>query len=74
MSELAIAVPCDYTDVWMAQKQRRLHGDFEDDLVIAAAMRVKADLLVTADKALLLHAPVAAVDLADAVKYLEDLA
>ena len=74
LSELAIVVPCDHTDVWMAQKQRRLHGDFEDDLVIAAAMRVKADLLVTADKALLLHAPVAAVDVADAIKYLEDLA
>ena len=24
LSELAIAVPCDYTDVWMAQKQRPL--------------------------------------------------
>ena len=74
LSELAIAVPCDHTDVWMAQKQRRLHGDFGDGLVVAAAMRVKADLLVTADKALLLHAPVAAVDVADAIKYLEDLA
>ena len=74
LSELAIAVPCDHTDVWMAHRQRRLHGDFEDDLVIAAAMRAKADLLVTSDESLLRHAPVAAVDVPDAIKYLEDLA
>lgn len=74
MSELAIAIPCDHTDVWMAQRQKRIHSDFEDDLVIAAAIRAKADLLVTSDEALLRHAPVAAMDIADASKYLEDLA
>lgn len=37
-------------------------------------MRAKADLLVTSDESLLVHAPVAAVDVSDAIKYLEDLA
>ena len=39
MQAIACAVPLDHTDVWMAAKQRALHGDFEDDLVIASAMR-----------------------------------
>lgn len=60
MAALATAVPCDHTDVWLAGKQRRLHGDYEDDLVIAAAMRSGADLLVTYDEELRDHATVAA--------------
>ena len=47
LSQLATPVPCDLSDIWMASKQRKLHSDYEDDLIIAAAMRAKADLLVT---------------------------
>lgn len=48
-------------DVWMAQRHEDVHGDFEDDLIIATALRTKADLLVTNDKALIVDCPVAAV-------------
>ena len=41
LSQLATPVPCDLSDIWMASKQRNLHSDYEDDLIIAAAMRAK---------------------------------
>ena len=71
MQEIACAVPLDHTDVWVAAKQRVLHGDFEDDLVIAAAMRGKVAYLVTNDEALLRHCPVAALSVPDMCKVLE---
>lgn len=71
MQAIACAVPLDHTDVWMASKQRALHGDFEDDLVIASAMRGKVDYLVTNDETLLRHCPVAALNATDMCKLLE---
>ena len=47
LSQLATPVPCDLSDIWMASRQRELHSDYEDDLIIAAAIRAQADLLVT---------------------------
>lgn len=73
LSELATPVPCDLSDIWLAKKQRALHNDYEDDLLIAAAMRAHADLLVTNDVALCSHAPVAAMCVADALRYLKTL-
>lgn len=52
MEENATAVGLDVSDVWVASKQRPLHKDFEDNLVVAAAMRSKASCLVTNDAAL----------------------
>ena len=71
LQEMACAVPLDHTDVWMASKQRVLHADFEDDLIIAAALRARADYLVTNDEGLLRHCPVAALDARDMVALLE---
>ncbi len=73
LTEIALAVGADHTDVWVAQKQRRLHSDFEDDMVIAAAVRSKADLLVTEDKKLAANAPVATASVAKALEWLEAL-
>lgn len=70
MNNLSASVGCDQSDIWVAEKQRDVHDDFEDDLIIAAAMRSNADLLVTNDEKLLLHCPVAALCPADAVKLL----
>lgn len=70
MQNISTAVGCDQSDVWLAQKQRRLHGDYEDNLIIAAALRAKASLLVTNDEQLLKHCPVAALSAADALKLL----
>lgn len=73
MCEIATAVGCDQADVWLARKRKRLHRDFEDNLVLSAADRAKADLLVTNDDQLRRHAPVAAMSVADALSYLESL-
>lgn len=61
MDEIATAVGADSSDVWLARKYQRIHADFEDCMVLAAAQRAKADYLVTNDEALLRHAPVAAL-------------
>lgn len=45
-------------DVWLAEKYQDLHPDFEDDLVIAVAQRIKADYLVTNDHTLIAKSPV----------------
>lgn len=61
MDEIATAVGADSSDVWLVRKYQRIHADFEDCMVLAAAQRAKADYLVTSDEALLRHAPVAAL-------------
>ena len=65
MRELGTAVGADDSDLWLAQKYRELHDDFEDDLILAACTRVSADYLVTNDAKLLRHAPVAALTPSD---------
>lgn len=69
--EVAEVVGSDFADAHIAQKQRLLHDDYEDNLVVAAAMRMDADFLVTSDATLLKHAPVAALAPADATKWLQ---
>ena len=65
MDEIATAVGADSSDVWLARKYQRIHTDFEDCMVLAAAQRAKADYLVTSDETLLRHAPVAALSVED---------
>ncbi|MBR3157486.1 MAG: PIN domain-containing protein [Atopobiaceae bacterium] len=60
MCELATAVGADGSDVWLAEKYRRIHSDFEDNLVLAACKRANANYLVTNDKSLIAHADVLA--------------
>lgn len=73
LDENATAVGCDQFDVIRARKGRRLHNDYEDNLVVAAAQRAKADLLVTNDQLLLKHSPVATLCVTDALAYAETL-
>lgn len=61
MDEFAGVVGSDDADLWLAKKYRGLHRDFEDNLVLAAAERAHADLVVTNDEQLIRHAPVAAI-------------
>ena len=61
MHEIATAVGADGSDVWIASKWEQIHQDVEDNMVLAAAKRAKADYLVTSDKKLLSHAPLAGV-------------
>lgn len=71
MDEFAAIAGSDATDMWLAKKYRGLHSDFEDNLVLAAAERAHADLVVTNDEKLLMHAPVAAVTPRDLLVLLE---
>ena len=50
-----------------------LHDDFEDDLAIAAAQRVDADFVVTFDRLLIHHAPVACLEPSDMMVLLKTL-
>ena len=47
--DIAQPVASDASDVWIAAKCRSLHDDFEDNMIIAACMRVSANHLVTDD-------------------------
>lgn len=69
--EQAEVVGADYSDAWLALKGRPLHDFYEDNLVVAAAKRMEADLLVTSDLRLLKHAPVATLSVIDARRWLE---
>ena len=65
-----MAVGADASDVWLARKYQRVHSDFEDCLVLAAATRAEVDLIVTNDDALLRHSPIAALSSSDALALL----
>lgn len=71
LMELAEFIPVDFSDAWIAGKYRDLHPDYEDDLVVAAAMRVKADYLVTSDARLIRHSPVPTLSPDDALRVLQ---
>lgn len=66
MRENATAVGADESDVWLACKYRPLLEDLEDDLVLAAAERAQANMLVTNDAQLIAKATVPAHTPADA--------
>lgn len=68
--DLAAVGPSDQSDAWIASKQRALHSDYEDNLVVATAQRLDARMLVTNDAKLVLHSPVAAMTAADALAQL----
>lgn len=73
LGEMATAVGADNADVWLALKYKRVHRDFEDNFVIAAAQRAKADLILTTDDVLMRHAPVACMRPEDYLALLEML-
>ena len=68
--ELATVGPSDQSDAWIASKHRSLHPDYEDDLVIACAMRLDARMLVTNDETFIKHSPVPTLSARDALEVL----
>lgn len=74
MQEIATLVPVDTSDLWLARRFHDLHGDLEDDLILAAAQRSRADYLVTSDKKLLRRSPVAALAPEDMLVLLDSFA
>lgn len=67
--ELATVVGSDHGDANIALKHRCIHGDFEDDFVIAAALRATPDCLVTSDEQLRRHSPVRTFSPAEAIAF-----
>ena len=63
--ESTLVLPVGRAEGLMALTFRNVHGDFEDDLIIAAAQSANADFLVTNDEDLLRHAPIACLSSAD---------
>ena len=61
MADVATAVGAEQAEVMLAHSLKSSHRDFEDNLLLAAALRAEADYLVTRDKSLVLHAPVTAL-------------
>lgn len=70
LQQIATAVGVDDSDIWLARKYEKLHEDIEDNLVLAAVERAKADFLVTNDEKLIRHAPCAAFDPRSMLEYL----
>ena len=69
--EFYTAVGADGSDLWLADKYLPMHGDFEDNLVLSACRRAKADYLVTNDQGLIGHADILAKTPADMATLLE---
>ena len=70
MRDVATAVGADESDLWLACEYRSVHGDLEDNLLIAAVRRSSATYLVTNDQTLLRHAPIAVLSSQDALRAL----
>ena len=71
ITQIAVVVGSDVSDSWLALKMRSTHNDYEDNLIVAAAMRAKPRLLVTNDQGLIAHCPVAVATPRDALDFLE---
>lgn len=69
--EVAEVVGSDFMDAALAVKGRSVHDFYEDNLVVAAAMRMNADLLVTSDKMLQKHSTVGTLSVPDALNWLQ---
>lgn len=69
--EWVTPVGIDMGDIWMARKHKAVHRDFEDNLVVAAALRAGADFLVTNDARLMLESQANAVTPATAIAIIE---
>ena len=64
--EIAAVGPSGHMDAIVASKHRQIHSDYEDNLVVACAMRTNARLLVTNDEKLVRHSPVTTLNARDA--------
>ncbi len=68
--EYAEVVGTDGSDARIAALHKSVHDDFEDNLVIAAARRMRADLIVSDDLAFVKHCPLPAMTAEDALRWL----
>lgn len=66
MTEIAVAAPLSLPECDLAWMLRGKHGDFEDNLIIAAAETCNADYVVSYDRAMLEHFSPACITLEQA--------
>ena len=71
MIAMAVAVPISEPQIWLAEHMHALHGDFEDNLILAAVETSKADYFVTNDMTLLGKSACPAFTCADMLAFLQ---
>lgn len=71
MTTIAVASPIGEPQIWLAEHMRNMHGDFEDNLVLAAVETSKADYFVTNDTSLLGKAACPTFTCTDMLAYLQ---
>nr|AHF23953.1 PilT protein domain-containing protein [uncultured bacterium Contig19] len=70
--ENVLVLPVGRAESIQAFTYKPLHNDFEDNLVVAAALSANVDFLVTNDEALLRHAPIACLSSNDMLALLKE--
>lgn len=71
MTAIAVAAPIGEPQIWLAGHMHDLHGDFEDNLILAAVETSKADYFVTNDTSLLGKSACPAFTCADMLAFLQ---
>lgn len=71
--ENVLVLPVGRAETLQAFTYKPVHGDFEDNLVVAAARSANADFVVTNDQSLLRHAPIACLSSADILAFLNEI-
>ena len=64
-------VAADVSDLIEALSLKSVHGDYEDNLVVAAAMRARATHIVSSDTTLQARSPVPCIGIVDALELLD---
>lgn len=73
ITEMATVIPVGYNEIRVARSLSKDHPDFEDNVIVACALKANPLLFVTNDKSLIKHAPLPAVNVVDAVAHLKAL-
>ena len=68
--DYAAVIGADGSDARMAALHKNVHDDFEDDLVLAAARRMQADLIVSDDFEFVRHSPLPIMTADDALRWI----
>ena len=68
--DYATVVGADGSDARIAALHKSVHDDFEDDLVLAAARRMQADLIVSDDLEFVRHSPLPIMTADDALRWI----
>ena len=68
--DYAVVVGADGSDARIAALHKSVHDDFEDNLVLAAARRMRADLVVSDDLAFVQHSPLPIMTADDALRWI----